>query len=90
MNGNTVIIARGLSLYDEGQMGWPLSRSTYCVINQLLTGLLAARSLARIPSGESISPVRHSFRAEEPLIKERHIGHRQISHMLSIEDRIYG
>ena len=58
MKGNTVIIARELNLYKEGQMRWPLSRSTYCVINHLLTGLMAARSLARIPSDEAITPIR--------------------------------
>ena len=38
-------------------MGWLPSRSTHCVIKHLLTGLLAARSLARIPSDESIAPM---------------------------------
>ena len=28
-----------------------------CVTNQLLTGLMAARSLARIPSDEAIAPM---------------------------------
>ena len=52
-----MVIARGLNLYKEGQMGWLPSRSTHCVIKHLLTGLLAARSLARIPSDESIAPM---------------------------------
>jgi hypothetical protein len=35
------------------------------IINHLLTGLLAARSLARIPSGESIAPIRLPFLRED-------------------------
>lgn len=52
-----MIIARGLNLYKEGQTGWLPSRSTHCVIKHQLTELLAARSLARIPSDEAIAPM---------------------------------
>ena len=49
-----------------------------CVITHLLTGLPAARSLARIPSEEAIIPV------SLLLIEGRHIHHHRDSDLLSM------